>query len=272
MYGYIYLTTNIINNKIYIGKHKSEVFDPNYYGSGKLLRYALSKYGNVNFTVQMLQSCESLQELNQMEKFYIHQFNSTNIHIGYNISHGGDGGNTTGGRFLVHLGNFHKFVYATELPNYLSLGYTPGLSDDFRQKIKASRPARFGKNNPWYGKHHSESTKRLIGLSAKGRPGYGDANISKRPEVRAKLSQKAKRSTNYFKTHKFYYINNGDIELRVVQDGHELPDGFVIGRLSHCWVHNTKQECCILTKHINSYLSKGYVRGRISRKSAQTTS
>lgn len=30
MFGYIYETTNLINNKKYIGKHKSNKFDKNY--------------------------------------------------------------------------------------------------------------------------------------------------------------------------------------------------------------------------------------------------
>lgn len=28
MYGYIYKTTNLLDKKIYIGQHKSKVFDP----------------------------------------------------------------------------------------------------------------------------------------------------------------------------------------------------------------------------------------------------
>ena len=45
MYGYIYKTTNLINGKIYIGQHKSEEYDSSYYGSGKLIRRAIEKYG-----------------------------------------------------------------------------------------------------------------------------------------------------------------------------------------------------------------------------------
>ena len=43
MFGYIYKTTNLINGKIYIGQHKSEVFDNSYYGSGKLIGRAITK-------------------------------------------------------------------------------------------------------------------------------------------------------------------------------------------------------------------------------------
>ena len=36
MYGYIYITTNLINGMKYIGKHKASMFDPAYKGSGKV--------------------------------------------------------------------------------------------------------------------------------------------------------------------------------------------------------------------------------------------
>ena len=44
-YYYIYKTTNVVNNKIYIGKHKSKDLDNNYLGSGKILQLAVKKYG-----------------------------------------------------------------------------------------------------------------------------------------------------------------------------------------------------------------------------------
>ena len=43
MYGYIYKTTNLVNGKIYIGQHKSNTFDTNYYGSGTILNKAIQK-------------------------------------------------------------------------------------------------------------------------------------------------------------------------------------------------------------------------------------
>ena len=36
MYGYVYKTTCIINDKIYIGKHGKNIFNAEYLGSGKL--------------------------------------------------------------------------------------------------------------------------------------------------------------------------------------------------------------------------------------------
>ena len=65
MYGYIYKTTNNINGKIYIGQHKSNIFDSNYKGSGVRLADAIKKYGKDNFSVELLVECQSKQEMDE---------------------------------------------------------------------------------------------------------------------------------------------------------------------------------------------------------------
>ena len=47
MFGYIYKTTNIITNKIYIGQKQSSVFLNNQYlGSGRYLKNAIKNMAN----------------------------------------------------------------------------------------------------------------------------------------------------------------------------------------------------------------------------------
>jgi hypothetical protein len=86
----IYKITNNINNKWYIGKHNGT--DPNYMGSGKLLRYAMKKYGINNFSKEILEECNSLIELNQLEKRWILETNAVNDPMSYNLASGGEGG------------------------------------------------------------------------------------------------------------------------------------------------------------------------------------
>lgn len=69
MYGYIYLTTNNINGKIYVGQHKSKKFDTGYYGSGKRFVNALNKYGKENFSVDVLEWCDTSEDLDKQEMY-----------------------------------------------------------------------------------------------------------------------------------------------------------------------------------------------------------
>ena len=89
MYGYVYKTTDLLKNKIYIGQHKGHIFDNTYYGSGSWFRAVLQKYGKDNFKCEMLESCETLDALNEREIYWIEKYQSRNPQIGYNLAEGG---------------------------------------------------------------------------------------------------------------------------------------------------------------------------------------
>lgn len=93
MYGYVYETVCILSGRKYIGQHKSDVFDPSYIGSGVLLRKAINKYGKDNFTTVLLESANSRNELNNLEKHYIHINNADKSSDFYNIAPGAGGYN-----------------------------------------------------------------------------------------------------------------------------------------------------------------------------------
>ena len=50
---YVYCTTNILNNKKYIGSHSGHIND-DYLGSGVILKKSIKKYGKSNFIKQIL--------------------------------------------------------------------------------------------------------------------------------------------------------------------------------------------------------------------------
>lgn len=86
----IYKTTNLVNGKFYIGKDKG---NNNWYlGSGKLLLYAIKKYGKENFKKEILESCSDVDHMREREIYWIEFYNATNKDIAYNIQQGGDGG------------------------------------------------------------------------------------------------------------------------------------------------------------------------------------
>lgn len=91
----IYLTTNLINGKIYVGQHKTPqpLLTNQYYGSGLLLSRSIKKHGKVNFEKRVLLICEDNWS-DYYEKELIKLYKSTLRNVGYNITLGGGGGDT----------------------------------------------------------------------------------------------------------------------------------------------------------------------------------
>lgn len=94
----IYKITNLINNKIYIGKTQSELIlrvrRHCHEARIKTNRYfydSINHYGWDNFSVNVIEVCPSLSELNNREIFWIDYYKSNNKENGYNLTIGGDG-------------------------------------------------------------------------------------------------------------------------------------------------------------------------------------
>lgn len=86
----IYKTTNLLNGKFYVGKDEKN--NPNYLGSGKILKLAIKKNGLEHFKKEILEYCVSSEELNEKEIYWINKLSATTL--GYNITEGGTGGRT----------------------------------------------------------------------------------------------------------------------------------------------------------------------------------
>lgn len=90
-FRFVYAIRNLVNEHRYIGQHTTENLDDNYFGSGNILPNAIKKHGKENLKLRMCCFCENKEDLNEAEKYWIAYFESVNR--GYNISHGGNGGN-----------------------------------------------------------------------------------------------------------------------------------------------------------------------------------
>lgn len=89
--SYIYLVTNKLNGKQYVGQHKYDGvgIDPKYMGSGVALLNAYEKYGIENFSMELLEECPD-EDLNPLEQLYIEHYNTFGNN-GYNLTKGGGG-------------------------------------------------------------------------------------------------------------------------------------------------------------------------------------
>ena len=180
----IYRVTNMLNGKIYVGK--SIYDDPTYLGSGLLIKRAIEKYGLSNFRKDTLEVCETEEQLNEREKFWIQKLDSQNKAIGYNIAEGG-----TGGRTLPEPWNKGK-KEDSEITAKRAKALT-GLkqSEETKQKrrialtgrvLSSDHCSKIAKSNT--GKAHSEATRDLLRA-------YALAQFSD-PEARRRLSEARK--------------------------------------------------------------------------------
>ena len=80
----IYKIINKLNNKFYIGQDSFN--NPNYFGSGILIKKAINKYGIENFIKEIIDTASNQIELNEKETFWINTLNATDSKIAYNIS------------------------------------------------------------------------------------------------------------------------------------------------------------------------------------------
>ncbi len=93
---YLYLITNLLNNKVYVGQSYSETErwrQHKYAARSKPRQYidcAMKKYGISNFTYEVIANSLTQDDGDFIEIELIKQFNSQDRMLGYNISPGGD--------------------------------------------------------------------------------------------------------------------------------------------------------------------------------------
>ena len=145
-YNYVYLITNNINGKIYVGKHSTDNLNDCYMGSGKIIKLAYNKYGVENFTKKILAFADTEEKLNWFERFYIKKYHCRDKSIGYNLTNGGEG------VLGLQIEAWNKGVPMTE-----------------EQKLKISE-TRKGTHAWNKGKPLSDETKQKISNTLKGKP------------------------------------------------------------------------------------------------------
>jgi len=165
--GFIYKTTNNINNKIYIGQfHYTTEEKPNYLGSGKELQRDIKKYGKENFTRIILeQNIISFKELEKSEIKWTNFYNpQLDPEIGYNRKMGN--GTQLSQRLLKKMSEIQKKI--------------PKKPHSQKTKNKLSM-INSGMGNGFYGKYHTKETKEKLSKLKKGkkRPPFSKSTCEK---------------------------------------------------------------------------------------------
>ena len=149
--GIIYIITNKVSKKIYIGLTTRDVsvrFKEHLY-ENSIVGKSMRKNKIENFTIDIIeQNIKTIEILNEKEIFFIAKYNAKDRNVGYNLTSGGKG----------------------------STGYKPS-----QEAIRKMSEANKGEKHYLFGKHRSEETKRKLSI----------ANIGKHhsPETIQKISK-----------------------------------------------------------------------------------
>jgi len=98
----VYQTTNLMNNKFYIGAHSTDNLNDDYCGSGTNINRAIEKYGREFFKKEILYIFETPEEMFAKEKEIVTLDFLKRSDV-YNIVEGGYGGYNKGSTGLKHL-------------------------------------------------------------------------------------------------------------------------------------------------------------------------
>ncbi|WXB47831.1 homing endonuclease [Vibrio phage VB_VaC_TDDLMA] len=167
MYYTVYKITNKLNNKIYIGVHKTDNLDDGYMGSGKYLKYSQEKHGIENFDKEILHIFDNSEDMFKMESELVNE-DFVQRKDTYNLRKGGCGGfdKTDSRRFeWSKCGNnserntrFSGHQHSEETKAYISR----------KIKIIANDPECAFGGNTFSGRKHTEETKQKMSDSKRG--------------------------------------------------------------------------------------------------------
>lgn len=157
---FVYKTTNLINQKYYIGCHCTYKLDDGYLGSGLRIRRSVAKYGEANFKLEILEFFESREKALAREKELVTE-ELLNDPMCMNIQPGGRGGWAS--RFGQKGNAKMKLLRQTD----------PEWTEQERQRGslrgKAAYEAGHFKHYDWSGHSHKTETIEVMRQKALGR-------------------------------------------------------------------------------------------------------
>ena len=169
MYYYLYEIKNKINNKIYIGIHKTKNLNDGYMGSGKALLNAIEKYGIDNFEKKILEQFDDEESMRKAEAVYV-DANFLQRDDVYNIVEGGGCGWT-----------YVNSIYPTKpksdetrkkISNSLLENYPETTREAVREAAKKpkSEEQKRKTSEKMKGRKRSDEVKQKISVGQKGKP------------------------------------------------------------------------------------------------------
>ena len=250
--GFVYLTTNIINGKIYVGQHilsDNKKWNATYLGSGTLIEKAIKKYGRENFKRKILKVCFNINQLNGYETYYTLKYNpKLDRKIGYNQIIGPS--KVCGNKNPANYPSVRKKMIEVNRKTTSDPEYRKRQSEIMKEYYKTHKPT-------FLGRKHSEESKKKMRLKALGRPAPNKGKpMSEEQKIKQSIAMKGKFSRE----------NNPNFGRKHSEESKkkmsEIKKKQYKGRK---WINNEEQEKFV---NIDNGIPQGYLLGRL-RKSIQ---
>lgn len=268
-YFYFYKITNLLNNHFYYGVHCTNNLNDNYMGSGKRLKYAINKYGIINFKKEILKYFNSKEEAFEYEEYIVNEELIQDPNC-YNLTKGGNGSWLHNkGKITVKDKNGNTFDVEKNDQRYLSgevkfihKGTTTVKDKDgncFRVNINDSRyiSGELVSVNTGVPKKKSSvekmkkslreyyKTHRNNWVTGKNHPNYNTTFVTKN-----------NKSIRINRNELDNYINNGWEHKRICDK--------IKGKIYiHRFLENNKFENKTINKNeLNEYITNGWIKGQ----------
>lgn len=161
----IYLTTNLVNGKQYIGKDRNN--NPHYLGGGVLLKEDIKLFSKNKFKKEILEVCSSIEELKLKEVYWLEYFNASENPNFYNLTNKSGGSDKGPTKTLLYL-NRGKSISKSRK------GKTYPLASEAQQGLKKPKVSKALKGKPKTKEHKENLSKSKKGTPSKrkGKPDY----------------------------------------------------------------------------------------------------
>jgi hypothetical protein len=215
---YLYQITNNVNNKIYVGVHKTKDLNDGYMGSGKIIKRAINKHGIDNFTKVILEQFDNAEAMYAKEKeivtpeFLLREDT-------YNLRRGGSGG-------FDYINKTGKNLYGTNGIGYHgSKNFIPGnISRD--QRIKNGNQSEFLKKVS-VGVQAAYDSGKLVSIFTTNNPMKNPVYKQKQKESLAQIQhQQGEKNSSFGKK----FITDGSNNRKILKEL-PIPDGWRLGRI-----------------------------------------
>ena len=215
MFYTIYEIINLIDGKVYIGKHQTKDLNDGYMGSGKFIKRAIAKYGIENFRKEILFQFDNEVDMNVKEAELVTKEFCLREDT-YNLCVGGNGGfsyinlNQIRNGFEKTMADEHvksKTLIAGQIGRQTQACLWQTDSEwvsNISKKKSLSLKETFKDGHHWQGKQHSEETKQKM----RKPKNQGDKN-------------------SQFGT---MWITNGQENKKIKKDIDIIPEGWYKGR------------------------------------------